>query len=283
MNPPLPADLVDLERYPVLDHAAPSRAEFMAALRSQLAQRGAAILPGFLRPDGAARINREIDLLLARAHREDTWGTPYLELPDESWPDGHPRRTAVRSVTWVMAYDLMPLTSAARALYEWSPLMEFIAAVLGRKRIHRYADPMGALNLTSMVTDDVQGWHYDATDFVVSIGLQSGESGGEFECAPFLRADGDEHYDDVARILAGRGDDKVGVFPIVPGTMMIFAGRDSLHRVSPVRGSTERRIMLLGYDTKPGTTSSDLLKLVRYGRLESFEPPADWPELRERW
>ena len=283
MISPLPGDLVDLERYPVLDHSAPGRANLMAALRAQLARRGAAILPDFLRPDATARINHEIDLLLPRAHREDTWGTPYLELPDESCPDDHPRRTAVRSVTWVMAYDLMPLTSAARALYEWTPLMDFIAEVLGRERIHRYADPMGALNLTSMVEGDVQGWHYDATDFVVSIGLQSGTSGGEFQCAPFLRADGDEHYDDVRRILADRGDDKVAVFPIVPGTMMIFAGRDSLHRVSPVGGSTERRIMLLGYDTKAGTTSSDLLKLVRYGRIESLDPPADWPQAGEPW
>jgi hypothetical protein len=35
-----------------------------------------------------------------------------------------------------------------------------------------------------------------------------------------------------------------------------------------VRGDTPRHVALFGYDTKPGTTSSELLKLVRYGRTE---------------
>jgi hypothetical protein len=37
--------------------------------------------------------------------------------------------------------------------------------------------------------------------------------------------------------------------------------------VSPVVGATPRLVALLGYDTKPGTMSSDLLKEVRYGRV----------------
>ena len=49
-------------------------------------------------------------------------------------------------------------------------------------------------------------------------------------------------------------------------TLLVFAGRYSLHRVSPIAGSTARLVALLGYDTKPGTMSSDLLKEVRYGR-----------------
>jgi hypothetical protein len=59
------------------------------------------------------------------------------------------------------------------------------------------------------------------------------------------------------------------VFPMTPGTLMIFQGRHSLHRVSPVRGSRPRHVALLAYDPRPGTNSSDLLKLVRYGRTTS--------------
>ena len=54
---------------------------------------------------------------------------------------------------------------------------------------------------------------------------------------------------------------------MTPGTLLVFAGRYSLHRVSPIEGSTPRLVALLGYDTKPGTMSSDLLKEVRYGRI----------------
>ena len=53
---------------------------------------------------------------------------------------------------------------------------------------------------------------------------------------------------------------------MTPGTLLLFEGRYSLHRVTPVGGETARLVALLAYDTKPGTTSSDLLRLVRYGR-----------------
>jgi hypothetical protein len=63
-----------------------------------------------------------------------------------------------------------------------------------------------------------------------------------------------------------------------PGTLLIFEGRYSLHRVSPISGSTLRYVGLLAYDTKPGTVGSSLLRTDRYGRSEAFaEPPTTWP------
>jgi hypothetical protein len=48
--------------------------------------------------------------------------------------------------------------------------------------------------------------------------------------------------------------------------------------VSPITGQKLRHVGLLGYDTKPGTTGSDQLKMARYGRTVALdEPPATWP------
>ena len=55
--------------------------------------------------------------------------------------------------------------------------------------------------------------------------------------------------------------------PMTPGTLMVFEGRNSLHRVTTIWGDQPRLVALLAYDTKPDTDSSELLKLVRYGRL----------------
>ena len=71
----------------------------------------------------------------------------------------------------------------------------------------------------------------------------------------------------MARVLAG-DTSQVVTLPMTPGTLLIFEGRHSIHRVSPIAGSTSRLVGLLGYDTQPGTMSSELLKLVRYGRSE---------------
>jgi len=48
---------------------------------------------------------------------------------------------------------------------------------------------------------------------------------------------------------------------------MLFNGRRSMHRVSPIVGEVPRYVALLAYDTKLGTDSTDELKLSRYGRL----------------
>ena len=54
---------------------------------------------------------------------------------------------------------------------------------------------------------------------------------------------------------------------MTPGTLMLFEGRNSMHRVTPITGRVPRYVALLAYDTKPDTMSSDQLKLARYGRL----------------
>lgn len=264
---PDPASLVDVARYPLTDLAHPRAREVIAAGRASLAAKGAAILPGFARPEALAAMAGEARDLLPKAYYEDvSVGTPYLELADESYPEGHPRRTPVASRTWVMAYDLIPRRSTLRILYEWDPLLEFVGEILERRPLYRFADPLGALNLTVMNEGDVQGWHYDGTDFVVSLAIQASRGGGLFECATRIRSETDESYERVARVLRGEAPELVEVFPMVPGTLMIFQGRRSLHRVSPVEGGLPRIVGLLAYDTKPGTLSSDLLKLVRYGR-----------------
>ncbi len=121
-------------------------------------------------------------------------------------------------------------------------------------------------NLAGMNAGDELQWHFDQTDFVVSLALQDSDAGGDFEVVPFVRSADDERYDAVARVLAGDRRD-VTRLPMTPGTLLVFAGRNSIHRVAPVAGATPRLVALFGYDTKPGTMSSELLKAVRYGRI----------------
>jgi len=78
----------------------------------------------------------------------------------------------------------------------------------------------------------------------------------------------------VGRVLDGDGSPVV-TLAMTPGTLLIFEGRYSLHRLSPIRGPRLRHVGLLVYETKPGTMGSDLLRMDRYGRTEPLaEPPA---------
>lgn len=272
--------LVDLDRYPVGDPDGAGR-ETVTRHATELRDTGVSILPGFLRAHSLQALVAECDALADGAHHQDVHGTPYLELPEPSdWPADHPRVTWSRSSVHTVAYDRFEAgTSALRALFEWDDLLVFVGRILGREPLYRYADPLGAMNLAVMVEGDELGWHYDQTDFVVSLALQSSDGGGEFESVQRLRWDGGdsgvasgstgaiaERYDEVAAVLAGDAAHRVTTVPMTPGTLMLFEGRRSLHRVTTVTGSSPRYVALFGYDTKPGTMSSELLKLVRYGR-----------------
>jgi hypothetical protein len=264
----LPPDRwIDLARYPLLDLATPRGERVVRDAERELARAGMVVLPGFLKDQVLRPLAVECDALAPDGHFSEVQGTPYIDLPDLTQPEGHPRRTLGRTALSAVAYDRFPATSLLRALYEWDPFLEFVRVLLGRERLFRYADPLGALNLAVMRDGDELAWHFDQTDFVVSLAIQSSEAGGDFECVPMIRSADDERYDAVSQVLAGDPDAKPLQVPMTPGTLMLFEGRRSIHRVTPIRGARPRYVALLAYDTKPGTDSSELLKRVRYGRL----------------
>ncbi|MEY2469991.1 MAG: hypothetical protein QOF21_2689 [Actinomycetota bacterium] len=239
--------------------------------REQLTARGVSVIPGFVSDAAVARMVDECDKLAVDAYHQDVQGTPYLELPEDGWPDDHPRVTWTRSSVHTIGYDQFPSSSLVRELFEWDAFLDFLSDVLDRRPLYRYADPIGALNVAVMTEGDELGWHYDQTDFVVSLAIQSSDVGGDFENVAILRAPDDENYDDVSAILRGDRRDRVVVEPMTPGTLMLFEGRRSLHRVTPIDGDRPRYVALFGYDTKADTMSSELLKMIRYGRTEPLD------------
>jgi hypothetical protein len=258
-----PGDLLDLDRYPI---TGAGRDHLVARCRQMLHDDGIVVLAGFVRRSALDAMVDECRRLEPDGHYSSVENTPYLALPDESYGDGHPRRRLVTSALTAVAYDRFPAASPLRALYAWEPLAAFVRDVLGLAEIHPYADPLGALSMASMSDGDELGWHFDQTDFVTSIAVQSAQQGGDFEVARRLRATNDERYDAVGAVLDG---DRSAVTHVrfEPGALMVFAGRHSMHRVTPIAGPTPRYVALLAFDSKAGTDSSDLLKLVRYGRL----------------
>jgi len=257
-------EIVDLDRYPVHDPGA--RRGLAHDLAAQLDTHSVAVLPGFVRPATLAQMAADCDALLPLAHRSESVASPYLSRADASLPPAHPRARSQHSEVETVAYDLLPHDAPVRSLYESDGLLEFLAEVLQVDQLFRYSDPFGALNLSTMHAGDQLAWHFDQTDFVTSIAIAAPDGGGAFEVAAQVRSADDEHYDEVAAVLDG---DRSAVTHVEfePGSLMLFAGRCSLHRVTAVEGLTARHVALLAYDTKAGTDSTDELKLARYGRL----------------
>jgi hypothetical protein len=233
----------------------------------QMTTQGVCVLPDFLTSEAVEILRQQSDALAAQAFRSASRATPYLGPVDESFPVGHPRNTITQSSVEVVAYDQFAKGDGLRALYEWDPLLDFIRQCLGLSELFRYADPFGALNLAVMRDGDLLGWHFDMTDFVVSIAIQSSIFGGHFENAKQIRNAEQPNYETIQKVISGQSPESVRTEPMTPGTLMLFNGRWSMHRVTMIEGDVPRYVALLAYDTKPGTDSTDTLKMSRYGRL----------------
>ena len=54
---------------------------------------------------------------------------------------------------------------------------------------------------------------------------------------------------------------------IEPGTLVLFRGRNALHRVTPTQGDITRYLVVLAYNSEPGVELSESARQTFYGRV----------------
>jgi hypothetical protein len=263
---PAIGDLVDLDRYPIHQPESPEAAGLVERCRDELRTDGAVRLDGFLQGNA-------VELLVAQANDVSKLGYPNDERHncyfddeiDETLPEDHPRRILVRSAQKAVAMDLLPAEFGARRLYESEEVTRFVAEALEKDVLYPSADPLDGCNMTVYEEGDELGWHFDQSEFSVTLMIQRAERGGDFEYAPLVRTPDDERYDVVRSVLLGERE-HVKLLASEPGTLAFFRGRYSLHCVPQVGGSTPRMNSVLTYAVAPGHTLSAMAQRMYYGR-----------------
>ena len=97
------------------------------------------------------------------------------------------------------AYDELPGDGMLRQLYEWDPLVDFIAAVLRKEKMYRLADPLGCCSVNVFKPGFSHAYHFDESEFSTTLCLQTAEEGGAFEYTSRLRESADDMvYDEVS-------------------------------------------------------------------------------------
>ena len=261
-----PENLVDLERYPLSRPGTSLYEDIVDNVRASLSKEGSASLHGFLRPEGVELMAFEAEALAPLAYPGPTEATPYFfnyDIGGDVEAD-HPTRRCGRRALSQVAYDLIPTESALYRLYHWPVLPAFLAHVFGHEMLYQAADPYQSLNISVMDEGGCQQWHFDKSRFVTTLLVQAPESGGEFEYIPNLREDTDEHFERVKAVLDGavRGLRRI---VIEPGTLNLFKGHYSMHRVTEVRGSRRRLQTILGYSPEPNVQGSLKSSILHYG------------------
>jgi hypothetical protein len=246
-----PENWVDLKRYPITQLDSPAGVKLVERCRADIARTAGAHLPAFLLPDALEKFADEARKVAPLARRRDMSRSAYGWMNNSGFAKEHPRAWPQHDRKGTVHYDLYPPDALIRRLYEWPALTKFIGTVLGEERFFICDDPVMSAVLSVMKTGDEQGWHFDTNDYSVTLCLQSCEDGGEFQCAPYVRSDENENYETVAALFRGEKFPNVNVAPTA-GTLTMFRGRRSLHRVNKVGGTSDRLMAIFSYHQEQG-------------------------------
>ncbi len=254
--------LVNIENYPLSD------LDFQKQCKAELDKNGALLMENFLKTEAIEIVQREAEenrhLAFYTADKHNIFLTP----PDPDFSIDHPRNRLVSSSKGCITTDQIPVDSALIKLYESEVFRSFLCIVLGETELHEYADPLSSINLHYADQGQELGWHYDNSSFAITLMIQAPERGGVFEYVKNVRdADkGEMNYSRSDAVLNGTVEPQKLL--LQAGSLVLFRGRNSMHRVTPVEGDRTRLLVVLAYNTQPGVSLSASARMTFFGRLE---------------
>lgn len=267
-SPELPAALLEnglnLQRYPLHDPDSESWQKLVSECREQLTQEGMFTLPGFFQPavldQLSAQLTPEIEQNSFSHTRQHNI---YFSKPPAELPQNHPALRQFETSNHTLCADQLKDT-ALNALYNWPEFAEFLAKILGKQQLYTMADPLAAVNVMAYNDGEALNWHFDRAEFTTTLLIQTPEAGGEFEYMNNLRSDDNPNYDAVGQLLSGEENPKL--LSLTAGSLNVFKGKNTAHRVTPVIGNRQRMIAVFSYFETPDVTFSEQDRLGFYGR-----------------
>lgn len=270
--------IVDLDKYPIADSGSSAFAALICRCQEDLASVGSVSLPGFIREFVISRMAAEVSELPAYNRLEivNPYGLNAPTLQQQVAPEqmnvGHPLVRKFPQDVHAVAEDCVPAGALIRRVYDSPIVASFLAKVLNIETLYRFADEFQGLNIMYIYDGGNRAWHFDGSEFVVTLMLQPPLEGGEFEFSPFVRGavEGgrrDEKFGEVSKVLAGQHASgfKTQVKRSEAGTLNLFYGMRSLHRVRTVFGPRKRIMAVLSYHTDPERTGTPATNVMLYG------------------
>jgi hypothetical protein len=262
---------MNTEKYPWLtDLTSEEATEAIQKARAQFKSTGAVIFSNFITEHALQQCVEDATAQEDSAFTTDDTHTAYLTPIDPSCADhsvyNHEMRTQVASV----AFDELAPKSQLAELYKDPILLQLVSAIV-EKDLYLSEDPIGS-------------FHFDESEFSTTLMLQEAASleTGLFQYTDPLRDGPDDlaltavaatirEYDkhssvDFAELHDNTSPPKLHTLNFQAGTLSIFSGSRSLHRVTKVQGSRSRLVAVLTFATRPGFRNSSKVQKLFWGR-----------------
>ena len=257
--------MIDTDRYPIFDVGSSGYYDLTKKCQEALKKTGLCVLEGFVRGPALEKMRVEGRAAESKAFHSTIYGNAYLKDRNPNLPDNHTYNVEDVTSLGAVAYDQINPEEVIRRIYDSKDVLKFLGDALGRGEIFYYECPLGKINYSMMGDGDYLRWHFDQSDFVVAIPVQSCHEGGKYEYVYNVRSSENENYEEVQKVLDGDRT-HVQILDTPAGSLVLFEGRYTIHRVTKIHGSQTRIMGLLGYADKPGVTSNEYLRKIRYGR-----------------
>jgi len=259
-------DMIDLDRYPVDRLDSEEGQVFLESCREKLIEDGAVVLNGFLKPWAVDKVIADVEAKLEDTFYCSNEHNAYLIDDDPAYPEDHPRNRKVYSDKGILASDQISKDNLLRQVYDWEEVRRFIALLMGSEMVYPFADPLASVNVNINDEGRQLGWHYDNAKFVTTMMLRPAEVGGVYEYVPWTRSEENQNFEELGKILDGESD-RVKELKQGVGAFVLFKGKYTVHRVTPVEGDP-RLVAILSYAPEPGKMLTEETRRLFYGRTE---------------
>ena len=258
---------VDINKWVNLETCPLDSIDFANQCRQKLSEEGVLLIPQFLQSEALKQTIKEAEAQTHLAYFTKKTHNVYLSEPDASLPETHVFNRQVKSSKGCITTDQIQKESGLHIIYNNFIFKKFIAHVVRENAIYPYADTLSGINIHYASEGEELGWHFDNSSFAITLLLQAPKEGGLFQYVRDLRNSNSEdmNFNGVETVL----NDEVPVktLNMEEGTLVLFRGLNSMHRVTPTIGNKTRILVVLAYNNKPGVSLSETARMTFFGRL----------------
>ena len=258
---------VDINKWVNLETCPLDSIDFANQCRQKLSEEGVLLIPQFLQSEALKQTIKEAEAQTHLAYFTKKTHNVYLSEPDASLPETHVFNRQVKSSKGCITTDQIQKESGLHIIYNNFIFKKFIAHVVRENAIYPYADTLSGINIHYASEGEELGWHFDNSSFAITLLLQAPKEGGLFQYVRDLRNSNSEdmNFNGVETVL----NDEVPVktLNMEEGTLVLFRGLNSMHRVTPTIGNKTRILVVLAYNNKSGVSLSETARMTFFGRL----------------
>ena len=223
-------------------------------------------LDDFLTKEVLEKLQYEANTLQKEAFYCSQFHTILLNKKNNKISKYDPCNIEVKSDKGCVPHDIIPNNSFLNILYKSNSFKKFLIKILNIEKIYPYKDNLSSINYNYYKKNQQLGWHYDNASFAITLMISSPKSGGVFQYF-----DKGRNYDKkymnkklIYKIISNKK--KVKSLKVNPGTLLLFYGRNYLHRVTPVTSKKERVLVTLNYNLEKGIKLSKNARETFFGR-----------------